>query len=263
MTTTILEQIATAKKEAVATAKKKRPLTQLQQMINPAISRRSLIKCLQNSSPSNINVIAEIKRASPSAGPLRPDLNASEWAAYYESGGAAAISVLTDQHYFNGSPEDLRAVKRISTLPVLRKDFIVSSYQIYESVVMGADAVLLIVRILSLSQLKDYLELSRSLGLDALVEIHTVNDLKTANHANARLIGINNRDLASFHTDTNRAVTLVDQLAPDQIPVAASGIQNRGHILAAINAGIYNFLIGETLVRSNDPTKQLQILKGE
>lgn len=263
MTTTILEQIATAKREAVAAAKKNRPLAQLQQMVDPASSRRSLIKRLKNGSPSNTNIIAEIKRASPSAGPLRPELDASEWAAHYESGGAAAISVLTDQHYFNGSPDDVAAVKKVSALPVLRKDFIVSSYQIYESAVMGADAVLLIVRILSLSQIKEYLDLSRSLDLDALVEIHTIDDLEIAKRANACLIGINNRDLASFHTDTQRAVSLVKRLTPDQIPVAASGIQNREHVLAAMEAGIYNFLIGETLVRSNDPAKHLQTLRGQ
>ena len=262
MTATILDQIAAAKKEAVATAKKNRPLTQLQQMLDPASSKRSLSKALQKGSATNVNVIAEIKRASPSAGDLRPDLNASKWAKHYEAGGAVAISVLTDQQYFKGSPDDLKAVKKASTLPVLRKDFIVSSYQIYESAVMEADAILLIVRILSLSQLKEYLELSRSLGLDALVEMHSLDDLETARQSNARLIGINNRDLASFHTDTNRATTLVKRLEPDQIPVAASGIHHRGHVLAAMNAGIYNFLIGETLVRSNDPAIRLQILRG-
>ncbi len=262
MTNGILNQIIAEKKKEVAAAKQQVPLNRLIEMLMDLPPKRPFFDRLQDGDRNAINIIAEIKRASPSAGPIRPKLDAAEWAIKYESGGATALSVLTDRQFFNGNPSDINAAKNATNLPLLRKDFIVSSYQIYESAILGADAILLIVRVLSESHLRAYLQLADAIGLDALVEIHTTEDLAKAKRAGARLIGINNRDLTSFHTDTHRAVELVNQLSPNQVPVAASGIQSRMHILAGIDAGIRNFLIGEHLVRSDDPVKCLKALKG-
>ncbi|WDN90188.1 indole-3-glycerol phosphate synthase [Desulfosarcina sp. BuS5] len=212
--------------------------------------KRSFFNNLAQPGPAGINIIAEIKRASPSKGLIAPDLNPVDLAKEYEQGGAAAISVLTEKNYFKGSLDDLIRARESTNLPVLRKDFIISSYQIYESAAIGADAVLLIVRILSGEQLKDYLSLCRELGLDALVEIHSEKDLENASVSGARLIGINNRNLSSFETDLSIAVRLVSMLAPGQIPIAASGIKDRIDIEKNLEAGINNFLIGESLVRA-------------
>ncbi|RPH53026.1 MAG: indole-3-glycerol phosphate synthase TrpC [Desulfobacteraceae bacterium] len=222
--------------------------------------RRPFINKLSKPGPSGINIIAEIKRASPSKGSLRPDLDPAEYAAEYEKGGAAAISVLTDKSFFMAKPDDLIRARNASTLPVLRKDFIISSYQIYETSAMGADALLLIARILSKEQIKNYLALCGEIGIDVLVEVHSGKDLQTASDAGARLIGINNRNLSSFETDTENAVRISGLLNPGQIAVAASGITGRPDIEKNLSSGIYNFLIGESIVRSGNPAEFIKSL---
>jgi indole-3-glycerol phosphate synthase len=224
--------------------------------------KRSFFKNLARPGPTGINIIAEIKRASPSKGLIAPALNPVDLAKEYKRGGAAAISVLTEKKYFNGSLDDLIRARESTSLPVLRKDFIISSYQIYESAAIGADAVLLIVRILSKEQLKDYLSLCRELGLDALVEIHSEKDIENASASGARLIGINNRNLSSFETDLSVAVRLVSMLDPAQIPIAASGIKDRIDIEKNLEAGINNFLIGESLVRAKKASDFIRSLLG-
>jgi indole-3-glycerol phosphate synthase len=209
-----------------------------------------------------VNIIAEVKRASPSKGDIAPRLDAAACAREYRAGGAAAVSVLTDKKYFKGSLEDLAAVRKSVALPVLRKEFIVSDYQLYESRFFGADAVLLIVRILSAAQLEEYLAACQVLGLDALVEVHDAEDCAVAKNAGAKLIGINNRNLATFVTRLSTAVNLSRLLAPDQISVAASGIADRRDIDANLGAGIFNFLIGESLVRAPDRVAFLHGLLG-
>jgi len=222
--------------------------------------RRPFFQSMKKPGPSGINIIAEIKRASPSKGVIHKNLDPALYALAYENGGAAAISVLTDKIHFNGSADDLIKVKAVTTLPVLRKDFLISSYQIYESIAMGADAVLLIVRILSKNQIKDYLALCNELKIDALIEVHSKDDLEIASWAGAKLIGINNRNLSSFDTDINNTLSMVSLLTPDQIPVAASGIQNRDDINTMTKYGISNFLIGESLVRAKNPLDFLKTL---
>jgi len=224
------------------------------------VKRRSFMKKLSKPGPSGINIIAEIKRASPSKGLLRPDLDPAEYAAEYEKGGAAAISVLTDKSFFMAKPDDLIRAREASTLPVLRKDFIISSYQIYETSAMGADALLLIARILSKEQIKDYLALCGEIGIDALVEVHSEKDLERASDSGARLIGINNRNLSSFETDTENAMRISELLEPGQIAVAASGITGHMDIEKNLSSGIYNFLIGESIVRSGNPAKFIRSL---
>ncbi len=224
------------------------------------LKTRPFMKILSEPGTLGINIIAEIKRASPSKGLFRHDLDPAKYAAEYENGGAAAISVLTDKSFFMAEPGDLTRAKEASTLPVLRKDFIISSYQIYESSAMGADALLLIARILSKEQIKDFLALCGEIGIDALVEVHSEADLKNASDVGARLIGINNRNLSSFETDTENAMRISGLLQPGQIAVAASGITGKNDIGKYISHGIYNFLIGESIVRSGNPAEFIKSL---
>jgi len=255
-----LKTIVKTKKEEVKTAQKTIPEHQLRREVLPLPTRRPFIQNLAQPGARGINIIAEIKRASPSKGPIRLDLDPAIYAEEYEKGGASAISVLTDQTYFKGSLNDLKSARSITALPVLRKDFIISEYQIYESSIAGADAILLIVRILAREQLRDYLNLCSELNMDALVEVHAEADIETATVAGARLIGINNRDLSSFQTSIDTAIRMVSLLEPHQIPVAASGIQSREDINKTRQAGIWNFLIGESLVRADNPKTFLQSL---
>jgi len=212
--------------------------------------------------PGGANIIAEVKRASPSKGDICKDLDAAQCARQYETGGAAAISVLTDTPYFKGRLEDLRQVRSAVDLPVLRKEFIIAPYQLYESREAGADAVLLIVRILSPAQLDELLALTRELGMGALVEIHSAEDYAAAHEAGSRLIGINNRNLATFDTDLQTAMGLQALLQAGEVPVAASGISGREDVKRNLESGIFNFLIGESLVRAEDRTTFLRSLIG-
>jgi indole-3-glycerol phosphate synthase len=222
--------------------------------------RRPFIAKLASPGTSGINIIAEIKRASPSKGLLCPDLGPAEYAKEYEKGGAAAISVLTDNFFFMAKPGDLIKARQATSLPVLRKEFIISSYQIYESAAMGADALLLIARILSKEEIKDYLALCGEIGIDALVEVHSEDDLETATDAGAKLIGINNRDLSSFETDSGTAARISRHLAPGQIAVAASGITGKYDIEENLSSGIFNFLIGESILKSGNPAEFIKSL---
>ena len=263
MGTDILSKIVEHKKEEISTSKKRLPENRLREKAFVPRTRRSFLDALEHPGPTGVNIIAEIKRASPSKGPIRPDLNPGILAREYEKGGAAAISVLTDERYFQGSVEDLMKAREATRIPVLREDFLISSYQIYEASAMGADAVLLITRILSGDQLKDYLSLAGELEMDALVEIHSEKDLEVAGLAGARIIGINNRDLKSFDTNIETAIRMASILEPHQIPVAASGIKKRDDIEKTLKSGIWNFLIGESLVRASDPKAHLESLMPE
>jgi indole-3-glycerol phosphate synthase len=256
----ILSRIVEDKKQEIETAKKSLPEKQLLEQAFMPRKKRSFFKSLEHPGPSGVNIIAEIKRASPSKGVLCPDLNPVTFASQYEKGGAAALSVLTDKPYFQGSVEDLKGARKTTKLPVLRKDFLISSYQLYESAVMGADAVLLITRILEQEQLKNYLNICNELKMDALVEIHSEKDLEFANKAGARLIAINNRNLQSFETNIDTAIRLKLLLEPHQVAVAASGISTRADIEKNLESGIWNFLIGESLVRAENPVNLLKSL---
>lgn len=253
MSADILSQIVEYKNTEVENLKRKRSESSCRSEAENYKNRRSFKDKLAPKGSSGIRIIAEIKRASPSKGDIRADLNAAVYAVSYEKGGASAISVLTEQKWFKGSVNDLVAVKQATSLPVLRKDFIISTYQLYESAAIGADAVLLIARILTKNQLSEYLDLCDQLKMDALVEIHTMDDLEKIQDTKARLIGINNRNLKSFDTDLSTAVKMSAKLKPDQIAIAASGINTRIDIEKNLKAGIHNFLIGESIVRSDDP----------
>lgn len=249
----ILDKIVADKQEEVAAAARRVPEVDLRKRIaDQPWQSRGFEKRLTAPGPGGVNIIAEVKRASPSKGDICAGLDASQCAAQYEAGGAAAISVLTDEKYFKGSLEDLRRVREAVALPVLRKEFIVAPYQVYESRAAGADAVLLIVRILPADRLRELLDLTRALGMDALVEIHADGDYPAARQAGARLIGINNRNLATFDTSLDTAVSMHARFKSGETAVAASGIGSRADIETNLQAGIFNFLIGESLVRAQD-----------
>ncbi len=254
MKTDFLSEIIRRKEKDVEIQRRKIPVEKLMIPAEKIGKQRPFFGRLAKPGPMGANIIAEIKRASPSKGLIRTDLDAATFAAAYEKGGAAAISVLTDGPYFKGSLEDMKTAKRNSTIPVLRKEFIISSYQVYESAASGADAILLIAGILEKDKLCALLRLCRELGMDALVEIHNPEDIESAAYAGARLIGINNRNLKSFKTDINNAMNLSRMLDPRQIAVAASGITGPDDIKKNLDFGIFNFLIGESIVRSEDPT---------
>lgn len=258
----ILSKIVTHKKREIKAAKQRRPEASLRAELCPPETRRPFYNRLKTCNSQGINIIAEIKRASPSKGSIRPDLDPAVYAREYETGGAAALSVLTDEHFFKGSVTDLKTARRASTLPVLRKDFIVSTYQIFESAVIGADAVLLIAAILSRQQLQDYLALCLELSLDALVEVHSEDELEKVTQAGAQLVGINNRDLKTFHTDIATSISMASRIARHQVGVAESGLRTVDDIKAVRQAGIFNFLIGESLVRADSPRLFLKSLIG-
>ncbi len=211
---------------------------------------------------NEINIIAEIKRASPSKGDIQPDLNPEEMARLYEAGGAAAISVLTEKDFFKGSLDDMIEARSACTIPVLRKDFIFDPYQVYEACALGADAILLIARILDKVLLEDLLALTHALNMNALVEIHGEGDLDKIDGIGAKIIGINNRDLSSFDTDLEVSINMAKKLEDDQIVVAASGIFSYDDIKLYPRERIHSFLVGESIVRSSDRVDFLKKLRG-
>jgi len=207
-------------------------------------------------------IIAEIKRASPSKGDLALGWDPVELAQIYQDHGAAAISVLTEVHYFKGEPEFIRRMRPVINLPILRKDFILEPIQVYETAALGADALLLIVNLLDLGKLRALLLLTRSLGMEALVEVHTAAEMETALMAGARVIGINSRNLQTFEMFPDRALELAP-LAPAGVTlVAASGLKSRADLEPLMAAGIHAFLIGETLVTQANPGAALQEFLG-
>jgi indole-3-glycerol phosphate synthase len=207
---------------------------------------------------AGLAVIAEVKRASPSKGEFAMHWDPVALAQIYQANGAAAISVLTETHYFKGDPEFIRQMRPLVQLPILRKDFIVEPIQVHETAALGADALLLIVSLLELGQLRALLLLTRSLGLEALVEVHTPGEMETALTAGARIIGINSRNLHTFEMFPDRALELAP-LAPAGVTlVVASGIKTRADIERYAAAGLKGFLIGETLVTRDDPGAALR-----
>ena len=219
-----------------------------------------LLRALQSNS-RGVNIIAEFKRRSPSAGTIRSDLSATDVATRYERGGACAISVLTDEQYFGGSILDLGAIRASTTLPLLRKDFIIDEIQIYEAAAVGADAVLLIAAVLhdgALARLRAIAE--DELGLDAVVEVHTSEELRRAVGAGAKIIGVNNRDLRTFRTSLDTSERLIAEAPQDRVMISESGLQNPKSLRDLRALGFRGFLIGEALMRAPDPEAALRDL---
>jgi indole-3-glycerol phosphate synthase len=208
-----------------------------------------------------INVIAEVKRASPSLGNIKADAEPEVFARAYEQGGAAAVSVLTEEDRFKGSLDDLRAVRSAVRLPVLRKDFIFDDYQLYEAAEAGADALLLIVAALDEDLLERLLRLTESvLNMDALIEVHTEDEVQIALNAGAKIIGVNNRDLRTFNVSLDTSMRLIESIPASVIAVTESGLRTREDLTRLQSAGYRGFLIGETLMKSGDPAVALRAL---
>jgi len=214
-----------------------------------------------NGGPS-IAIVAEIKRRSPSRGDIAPDLDPAEVARDYAAGGASCLSVLTDGPHFGGSREDLEAARAAVALPVLRKDFTVSAADLYDARIMGADAVLLIVALLSQHELAELFGLAGDLGLASLVEVHDEAELERALEIGAGLIGVNQRDLHSFEVDTERARRLAARIPAGVVKVAESGVDSAGEVTALAQAGFEAVLVGESLLRSRDRTAAVAGLLG-
>lgn len=250
-----LDQILAAKQAEIAAARRVRPQAELERLAARRDDFRGFAASLAR---PGVRIIAEIKRASPSLGDIRPDLDPAALAAAYQDGGAAALSVLTEPAFFKGSAQDLQRARRVTDLPVLRKDFILDPYQVYETAAMGADAMLLIVRILDDEALASLYSLAHGIGLECLVEIHDEADAPRILAIAPPVVGINNRDLAHFRTDTSQAARLAARLPQGSAPVAASGIHSADDIQRALDAGLRRFLIGEALVKAPNPAELLR-----
>jgi indole-3-glycerol phosphate synthase len=254
----ILDDICRHKRDEVDLRKAVAPLRALQERCVQRPPARDFRCALRK---EGISLIAEIKRASPSKGPLMPNLDPVGLAKTYEAAGSRAISVLTDERFFQGSLADLTAVREIVSAPCLRKDFVIDEYQIYEARAADADAILLIARVLSDQQLKDYLELARVLDLAALVETHTADEIERAMAAGVHIIGVNNRNLATFEVDLRTTLELRRLVPGGYVLVSESGIATRDDVRALEDGGVDAILVGEALVTSaNVPAKIRELL---
>ena len=256
----MLDKIIAQKREEVEQIKKVATITYLQERIARQKPPLDLAPALKG---DHIRLIAEVKKASPSRGLLSPNLDPTELAQTYVEGGAAAISVLTEEKYFAGSIEHLAAIKEVVGLPLLRKDFIFDPYQVYESRAYGADALLLIASILRREQLKELVSLSHSLGLRCLVEVHNEGELERAVLSEVEIIGINNRDLNTFTVDIATTRSLRPLIPQERIVVSESGIKNKRDIGKLGKWGVDAVLVGEALVTAGDVRAKMKELIGE
>ncbi len=255
----ILNEICAHKRVEVETRKALTPVADIQEAIHVVRPARDFRAALRK---PGISLIAEIKKASPSRGVFIEEFDPIGLANLYEQTGARAISVLTDEKYFQGSLDDLTTVHQGVALPCLRKEFIIDEYQIYESRAAQADAILLIVRCLSDAQLKDYLELAEGLGMGVLVETHTAEEIERAINAGAHIIGINNRDLDTFTVDINVSMELKRLVPGGHVLVSESGIHTRDHVVKLEDGGIDAILVGEALVSSSNIAAKMAELLG-
>lgn len=256
----ILDKIFEKTKEDLKERKAQLPYDVLGRSLasNPFFPKdvKAVLKRIEN----EVRIIAEVKKASPSKGVIRENFDPLDIALKYEKNGAAAISVLTEPHFFQGSLEYLSMIRRYTRAPLLRKDFIFDEYQILEALVYGADFVLLIARMLSMKELKRLLEFTRHLGLEALVEIHDKEDLSKAIFSGADIIGINHRNLDDFSMDMNLCEKLIPQIPNSKIIIAESGLENKDFLRHLQNLGVDAFLIGEYFMRQNDEGEALKAL---
>jgi len=245
-----LEKIVAAKRKEIDEAKQKLPLERIQKSLD--LSPKRPFKQTLRKGPGELALIAELKKASPSRGVLRADFRPLEIARIYEEEGASALSVLTDAPHFSGSLAILQEVRHFTPLPVLRKDFILDSYQIYESALAGSDALLLIARLLDEGDLRDFLGTTRALGMDAMVEVHTEGELKKAVGAGAEIVGVNSRDLSTLKVDLRTAERLFPKIPKACTVVAESGIRTHEELARLKDLGVHAVLIGEAFMEAQD-----------
>ncbi len=254
----VLGEIVARTRARVHTRHAELPLERLLSLAPTPGARRSFVAALTR--PERVNVIAEFKRRSPSKGALREDLHPVRVAQGYEVAGAAALSVLTEEEFFGGCLDDLQQSRAATLLPALRKDFVVDPYQVWESWIAGADAVLLIVAALADDELRQLLDVAHEAGLAVLVEVHDDAELLRALRADARLVGVNNRDLRSLRVDVSTSLRLAPQIPDDVIAVSESGLRNGDDVRRLRDAGFDAFLVGEHLMTSPDPGDALERL---
>ncbi len=264
----ILQKILATKVEEVATAKAGCSLAEMQakaidQTSNPANKRDFTGSIRQKINSDQSAIIAEIKKASPSKGIIRPDFQPAEIAQSYAAHGAACLSVLTDKPYFQGAPEYLQAARAACNLPVLRKDFLVDPYQVYEARAMGADAILLIVAALSLSQMQEMEGIAQELGMAVLVESHDAGELDIALQLQTPLIGINNRNLRTFEVSLNTTLAQLERIPAERIVITESGILRPDDVAQMRQHHVNAFLVGEAFMRAPEPGVELARLFGE
>jgi indole-3-glycerol phosphate synthase len=259
----ILDEIVAHKRVEVAEARERHPIGELQSLAEAAPPRRDYAAALGwPALDRDMRLIAEIKRASPSKGVLRQNVDLLGLVASFVAGGAHAISVLTDERFFGGTLEDLHRVTQYGSLPALRKDFLIDPYQVYEAALAGASSALLIVGIVDDAELSDLIALQRSLGMEPQVEVHDETEVERAIRAGARIIGVNNRDLRTFHVDLATTERLRPRIPSDCILVSESGIHRRADVERLRRAGVQVVHIGESLMTSNDPALLIRQLLG-
>ena len=256
-----LDKIMAFKADEVANAKSQLSIADLKARSLDAEPGRGFVASLHSSlSQDRSAVIAEIKKASPSKGLIRPDFDPIEIAMSYQEHGASCLSVLTDKEFFQGSPEYLFQARQASNLPILRKDFLLDEYQVYESKVMQADCILLIVAALQDSLMQDLAGLALELGMDVLVEVHNAKELERGLKLNMPLIGINNRNLQTFETSLSNTTDLLVSIPEDILVVTESGIHTHEDVALMRDSGVNSFLIGEALMRAKNPGRRLEEL---
>lgn len=260
----VLQRILAHKAQEIVERAERLPLKELRRQVELAPTPRGFAEALQRRVRANPPaVIAEIKKASPSKGLLAPAFDPAAFAQSYERNGATCLSVLTDSEFFQGCDEDLRTARVACQLPVLRKDFTLDSYQIYEARAMGADCILLIVAALGDTQMRELAALARDLGLDVLVEVHDGQELERALQVDTPLIGINNRDLRTFEVRLQTTLELLDRIPKDRMTVTESGIQVPADVALMREHGVNAFLVGEAFMRAPDPGAKLAELFGD
>ena len=260
-TPTILKRIVERKREEVAERKLRQPLAQIKEGLSSASPVRGFVRAIENKlAAGDPGVIAEIKRASPSKGIIRENFVPAEIAASYAAGGAACLSVLTDIDFFQGADKYLVQAREACNLPVIRKDFVIDEYQVYESRLLGADCILLIAACLTQEQMQQFCDQARAIDLDVLVEVHNEAELHQALTLNTPLLGINNRDLHSFDVSLQTTLDLLEQIPDHKIVVTESGIHSREDVALMRRHQVNTFLVGESFMRADDPGEKLQEL---
>ncbi|GAA0694507.1 indole-3-glycerol phosphate synthase [Dyella sp. SG562] len=259
--TDILQRILTRKTEEIAERSARLPLAELKARLADATETRPFADAVEAKIEADLPaVIAEVKKASPSKGVIRADFDPASIARSYELAGAACLSVLTDKDFFQGSEEFLRQAREACSLPVLRKDFVIHPYQVYEARAIGADCILLIVAALEDSELEDLSMQAAELDMDVLCEVHDAEELERAQALPVRLIGVNNRNLRTFETTLDTSIELRELMDYNRILVAESGIHTPDDVERLRDAGIHAFLVGEAFMRAQDPGAELKRL---
>ena len=255
----ILKRIVARKREEIDESINRIPIERMIELTKCADKTRGFYNALATKTNNRQSaVIAELKKASPSKGLLCENFDPVEIAKSYENGGASCLSVLTDRDFFQGDPQNLIKARAAVSIPVIRKDFIINPYQVYESRAMGADCILLIVSCLKDEELKTLSDLAISLTMDVLVEVHDLSELKRALKLDLPMIGINNRNLRSFDVDLQTTIDLLEEIGDDKLVITESGIKSRNDVELMHEHNVYGFLVGEAFMRQSDPGKQLK-----